>query len=91
MLSVISFKSFDDMLSYPVLDLGFSWHVSLAISAGLVYWNKKEIGTGCIEIRIEGGFIWSVDWACQIRPYIIKVFVKFVRDILGSRNVFIFA
>ena len=37
MLSVISFKSFDDMLSYPALNLGFSWHIILAILAGLVY------------------------------------------------------
>ena len=28
MLSVSSAKSFDDMLSYPALDLGFSWYGS---------------------------------------------------------------
>ena len=49
MLSVISFKSFDDMLSYPALDLGFSGHIILAISAGLVYWNKKELEQGVLR------------------------------------------
>ena len=49
MLSVISFKSFDDMLSYPALDLGFSCHIILAISAGLVYWNKNELEQGLLR------------------------------------------
>ena len=31
-LPVISFNSFDDILSYPELDLGFNWPIILAIS-----------------------------------------------------------
>ena len=39
-MPVISFNSFDDILSYPELNLGLNWPIILAISVGLVYWNK---------------------------------------------------
>ena len=46
MLSVNYFKSLDDILIYPALDLGFSWHITLTISVGLVYRKKKELEQG---------------------------------------------
>ena len=53
-LSVISFNSFDDIWSYPELDLGFNWPIILAISVGLVYWNKKELEQGVFRYESKG-------------------------------------
>ena len=53
-LPVISFNSFDDILSYPELDLGFNWPIILAISVGLVYWNKKELEQGVLRYESKG-------------------------------------
>ena len=53
-LSVISFNSFDDILSYPELDLSFNLPIILAISVRLVYWNKKELEQGVLRYESKG-------------------------------------
>ena len=68
-LPVISFNSFDDILSYPELDLGFNWPIILTISVGLVYWNKKELEQGVLRYESKGAlFAVLID-----TPYIAMI------------------
>ena len=71
-LSVISFNSFDDILSYPELDLGFNWPIILAISVGLVYWNKKELEQGVFRYESKGALFAVLIERARSGPMLVK-------------------
>ena len=71
-LSVISFNSFDDILSYPELDLGFNWPIILVISVGLVYWNKKELEQGVFRYESKGALFAVLIERARSGPMLVK-------------------
>ena len=71
-LPVISFNSFDDISSYPELDLGFNWPIILAISVGLVYWNKKELEQCVLRYESKGALFAVLIERARSGPMIVK-------------------
>ena len=71
-LSVISFNSFDDISSYPELDLGFNWPIILAISVGLVYWNKKALEQGVLRYESKGALFAVLIERARSGPMLVK-------------------
>ena len=72
MLSVIYFNSFDDILSYSEIDLGFNWSIIIAISVGLVYWNKKELEQGVLRYKSKGVSFSVLIERARSGPMLIK-------------------
>ena len=71
-LSIISFNSFDDILPYPELDLGLNWPIILAISVGLVYWNKNELEQGVLRYKSKGALFTVLIERARSGPMLAK-------------------
>ena len=86
-LSVISFNSFDDILSYPELDLGFNWPIILAISVGLVYWNKKELEQGVFRYESKGALFAVLIERARSGPMLVKYSLNLLAMFWAPDNV----